>query len=66
MIFVFMPMDNGMSPNNVVNLFGMWPFEKTREEQIFLDYLQVYMSKALPTSVKEDLEVSILLDYILN
>lgn len=58
-----------MSPNNVVNLFGMWPFEKTREEQIFLDYLQVYTSKALHTSVKEVLEVSILsilLDYILN
>lgn len=55
-----MPMDN------VVNLFGMWPFEKTREEQAFLDYLQVYMSTTLPESVKEVLELSILLDYILN
>lgn len=61
-----MLMDNQMSPNNVVNLFGMWPFEKTREEQIFLDYLQVYMSKAIPESIKEVLELSILLDYILG
>lgn len=30
-----MPMDTGMSPNNVVNLFGMWLFEKTREERSF-------------------------------
>lgn len=61
-----MPMDNQISPNNVVNLFGMWPFEKTREEQIFLDYLQVYMSNVLPTNVREVLELSSLLDYILG
>lgn len=61
-----MPMDNQISPNNVVNLFGMWPFEKTREEQIFLDYLQIYMSNVLPTNVKKVLELSILLDYILG